>query len=643
MCGIAGILANHHAAELDLAAVAGAMADTLRHRGPDAGAAWADQAAGIAFGHRRLSIIDLSPAGAQPMASACGRFVIAYNGEVYSAAEIRRDLPTIEFRGHSDTEAVLEACTAWGVEKTLSRLIGMFAFAVWDRRDRCLTLARDRMGIKPLYWARLGGAFLFASELKAFHAHPAFRAEVDRDALALFFRLGYIPAPDSIFVSVRKLAPGHVLTVAVGQEPEIRPYWSLRDVARAGAAAPFAGSDEEATDALETLLVDSVQRRMVADVPLGAFLSGGIDSSLVTALMQARASQPVKTYTIAFAEKGFDESEHARGIAHHLGTEHHELPVTARDALDIVPALSDVYDEPFADSSQIPTCLVSRLARRHVTVALTGDGGDELFAGYARYAHAERLGRIGAIPAPLRAAAAGLARGVAACGAGAMAEKSAEILNCDGVDAQFARIVTLWRDTAALVPGAKKLPTAIDDATLTADLPLALDRMLYRDSVTHLVDDILVKVDRASMAVGLEARIPLLDHRVAAFAFSLPDRFRRRDGRGKWLLRRVLARHVPEPLFERPKMGFMIPLAAWLRGELRDWAESLLTPARLAEGGLIRPEPVRRMWREHQSGARDRSSQLWAILMFQTWRERWTAGAAVYVNGTETTQQRAAL
>lgn len=614
MCGITGYWSR--SGNADPARVIADMTAALAHRGPDAGAVWHED--GLALGHRRLSVVDLSAAGAQPMVSACGRYVMVYNGEIYTAADLRADLPHIAFRGHSDTEAILEGCAAWGVEATVHRLIGMFAFALWDRREHRLTLARDRLGIKPLYWTHRQGTFLFASELKAFRAWPGFAPPLDRAALASFFRHTYIPAPATIFEGVFKLEPGHILTMEDGGAPQSRSYWSLRQKAVEGAGRRFEGSEGELVDHLDNLLGDAVERRMVADVPLGAFLSGGIDSSLVAAMMQARSGRPVKTFTMAFDVPGFDESAHAAAVARHLGTEHHAMPVTARDALEVVPHLSEWYDEPFADPSQIPTYLVSKLARRQVTVALSGDGGDELFAGYDRYARVEEIWRrIGGIPYPLREIAAAPLRRM-----GGRPGRAGEVLGCRDADALFRRIVSVWSEGRP-VRQAKELATAFDDPSLARDLPELLDRMLYLDSVTHLSDDILAKVDRASMAVSLEVRVPLLDHRVVEMAFCLPNRLRRRGNKGKWPLRQVLYRYVPESMIERPKMGFAVPICQWLRTELRDWVEDLLQPDRLAEHGVLETKQIVDRWHQHRNGTADWTTQLWTVLMFQAWRRRW--------------------
>lgn len=636
MCGIAGVLDVRRAGdEAGLAALAADMATSLHHRGPDAGGVWVDPGAGLALGHRRLSIVDLSPAGAQPMVSADGRWVIAYNGEVYNADALRADLPGIAFRGRSDTEAILEGCARWGVRATVERLIGMFAFALWDRETRTLHLVRDRLGIKPLYWGRFGPLLLFGSELKALRRHPGWEPEIDRGAVAAFLRHDYVPGPAAIWQGVAKLEPGRILTVRAGEEPRIEAYWRLEDVVRAGQADPFAGTDEEAADRLEALLADAVSRRMIADVPLGAFLSGGIDSSTVVALMQRASDRPVRTFSIGFREQGFDEAPHARAVASHLGTDHTELYVEPDDARAVIPRLPAIYDEPFADVSQIPTFLVSELTRRHVTVALSGDGGDELFAGYPRYtvtsAVWRRLGRLpasarraagralGAVPVPVWDAVARMAPGSAAI-YGDRVHKLAGALGGDADDL-YRRMLSRWEDAAALVPGAVEPRGAFWDDGPKGWLPDLVERMQLLDTRVYLPDDILTKVDRASMAVALEARVPLLDHRVVAFAWSLPMRFKLRGGESKWLLRRVLERHVPRALFERPKMGFGVPIDAWLRGPLRDWAESLLAEDRLRADGLLDPAPIRRRWAEHLSGRRNWQYPLWSVLMLQAWRE----------------------
>jgi asparagine synthase (glutamine-hydrolysing) len=595
--------------------------------------------AGLAFAHQRLSIIDLSPAGAQPMTSSCGRHVIVYNGEIYNAPELRAELEAAgrPFRGHSDTEVLLEACAQWGVRQAVKRVIGMFAFAIWDRRDRRLTLVRDRVGIKPLYWCRSGPLFLFGSELKAMRRHPDWQPDIDRNAVAAYFRHNYIPAPHTIYLGAHKLMPGCLLEFEAGKEPAIEAYWSLDDVVAQGRNDVFDGSDEAAVDALEDLLGDAVSRRMISDVPLGAFLSGGIDSSAVVALMQKVASRPVRTFSIGFDVPAYDEAPHAAKIARHLGTDHTELYVRPEEAWEFIPQLPQIYDEPFADSSQIPTLLLSKMTREHVTVALSGDGGDELFAGYNRYFKAKQLvGLINATPSPLRAAAAMAARsfspgfwntvlGVLPSRlrlpqAGDKVHRLADILTTDP-DQIYTDLISHWGDPESLVPGASEPKGVIWDGSVAERIADPIDRMRYLDILTYLPDDILTKVDRASMAVSLEARVPILDHRVVEFAWRLPAEFKIRDGQGKWLLRRLLDRHVPRELVERPKMGFGVPIDAWLRGPLRDWAEDLLNPHALARHGLVAAEPVAVKWREHLSGRRSWQYHIWDVLMLQAWCE----------------------
>jgi len=645
MCGIAGIL--DRSARLNGAALearASAMSDALRHRGPDDEGVWADQSAGVALAFRRLSIRDLSPAGHQPMVSASGRYVIAYNGEVYSDGEIARDLEArvVAFRGHSDTEVMLEAFATFGIEPTIERLIGMFAIALWDREERTLRLIRDRLGIKPLYWGQFGDLFLWGSELKALRAHPGWVAEIDRDAVASFMRLLYVPAPGAIYRGVHKLPPGCMLTLRPGAEPKVEPYWDARAVVTHAVRARHDFSDAEATDRLEALLKDAVGRRLVSDVPLGAFLSGGIDSSTVVALMQAQSVRPVRSYTIGFNEQGFDEARHAKAVAARLGTEHTELYVEPAHAREVIPRLPEMYDEPFADSSQIPTFLVSEMTRRHVTVALSGDGGDELFAGYNRYTQGQAIwNRLASVPRPLRRLAAASIHAVppeawdrlvrcvpgrtGAMLSGRRLHKAAEAMAQGSSDAFYRTIVSQWDQPDALVRGGHEPHGLLWDERVAKDVPDFVERMQFLDLATYLPDDILTKVDRASMAVSLEVRVPLLDHRVVDFAFRLPPRLKLRCGKGKWLLRQVLYRYVPEALVERPKMGFGIPIAAWLRGPLRDWAESLLAQRRLAEAGLLDPKPVRRMWSALQAGGKGLEYPIWTVLMLEAWRERWCA------------------
>ncbi len=634
MCGIAGLLARQ--ASGALAAQARSMADVLKHRGPDAGDVWADEPAGIALGHRRLSIVELSAAGAQPMVSSCGRFVVSYNGEAYNADELRPELERAgrKFRGHCDTEVIVEGAAVWGVEATVKRLIGMFAMALWDRQERTLYLVRDRLGIKPLYWTETpGSALLFGSELKALRAHPGFKPELDRDALAAYLRFAYVPG-GSIYRGVKQLAPGTILVARAGKPPEIRAFWNLDDIARAGQAGRFNGSEEEAAAELDDLLTDAVKRRMIADVPLGAFLSGGIDSSTVLALMQKSSARPVRSFTIGFHEKGFDEAKHAASVAKHLGTDHTELYVSPEHARGVIPRLPEMYDEPFADPSQIPTFLVSEMTRKHVTVALSGDGGDELFAGYNRYFRSEVVRRfLETVPRSARGLMASAAMALPpsawnALGSWAMPQFGDRLHKLAGVLAgspeDFYRLtVTHWPEPEKVVRGGAEPKGLLWDEGVKGLVPDPVERMQYLDTLTYLPDDILTKVDRASMAVSLEARVPLIDHRVVAFSWRLPPAMKAQGGTGKRLLRRVLDRYVPRNLIERPKMGFGVPIDSWLRGPLKDWAENLLAEKRLAAEGVFDPAPIREKWREHLSGARNWQYPLWTVLMFQSWKERW--------------------
>ena len=648
MCGVTGFL--DHRARLrteTMADVIDRMNGTLSHRGPDDAGTWIDAESGMALGHRRLAVIDLSPAGRQPMVSHGGGLVLAYNGEIYNMAPVARELARsgYRFRGRSDTEVMLAAIEHWGLHGALGRLNGMFAFALWDREERRLQLARDRLGEKPLYYGWAGDTFLFGSELKALRMHPGFAAEIDRGALALYFRHNCVPAPHSIYSGFFKLPPGCVLTVSQSDGPRHlvpEPYWSAGDVAEAGAADPFAGSDEALTNELENLLGDAVALRMTADVPLGAFLSGGIDSSTVVALMQARSARRVKTFTIGFEDPGYDESRSAAAVARHLDTDHVELVVTANDAMGVVPRLPALYDEPFADSSQIPTFIVSELARRSVTVSLSGDGGDELFGGYNRYSWCVPLWqRIGPVPQSVR-------RGVGALlsalppeawdsvfrrlgpalpsrlrvrNPGMKIQKVAGVLPSTGLEDMYLRLASHWQEPAALVQGGHEPPSVVSNRGDWPRLDDPVARMMYLDLVTYLPDDILVKVDRATMGVSLEARVPMLDHRLVEFAWKLPLAMKLRDGQGKWLLRQVLYRHVPRELMERPKMGFGLPVGEWLRGPLREWAEGLVDPARLQREGYLDAHRVSGIWDAHLSGRRNMQDQLWDVLMFQSWME----------------------
>ncbi len=639
MCGIAGCLGPPAAARHDLAPIAARMAEALASRGPDDAGVWVDPQGGVALGHRRLAVLDTSEHGHQPMVSRDGRYVLVYNGEVYNFRELAKDLEGRGhgFRGSGDTEVLLAGFSEWGVVSTLDRCIGMFAFGLWDRTTRTLTLGRDRLGIKPLYWGRFGSTFLFGSELKALRAHPDFEARIDRSSAASFMRHSYIAAPNSIYEGVRKLEPGCTLTLRPGEEPRGERYWDMRALALRASGRPLTVGDEEAVETLQSLLRDAVGRRMIADVPLGAFLSGGIDSSTIVSLMQERSERPVRTFTIGFKEQADDESVHAALVARHLGTDHTELIVKPDDLFDLLPQMPDVYDEPFADSSQLPTFLLSRLTRASVTVALSGDGGDELFAGYNKYFKLERRLRRGSrLPLPLRRTLAGamgaLARSLEAGArrvprAGALA-KSARRVSREWVardaDALYEQIASRWDDPVALVSGAEgENQTILRDAGVAVELPDPVTRMQFFDTVGYLPDDILTKVDRASMAVGLEVRVPLLDHRLVELCWSLPRRMKLRDGVRKWLLRRLLYRHVPRDLVERPKKGFGIPLDAWLRGPLRDWAEDLLSERSLRSAGVLEPEPIRRVWSHHLAGFYDSKRPLWNALMLQAWCRRW--------------------
>jgi asparagine synthase (glutamine-hydrolysing) len=642
MCGLTGFWHRRGMLPSDSEAIAARMGRAIAHRGPDDSGSWLDPAAGFALAFVRLSILDLSPAGHQPMASASGRYVIAFNGEIYNHAELRARLPAQVWRGHSDTEVLLAGVEAWGVEATLKRTVGMFAIALWDREERALYLVRDRLGEKPLYYGEQGGVFLFGSELKALRAHPAFAAPVDRGALSLFMRRCYVPAPHSIYQGIRKLLPGALLRVDAHGEAIAR-YWSIDEAVAAGVSRPFEGTDAEAVDLLETTIRQAVSLQRVADVPLGAFLSGGVDSSTVVALMQAQSTTPVRTFTIGMPDAAYDEAQYAKAVAMHLGTEHTELYATPDEARAVIPRLPQLYDEPFADSSQIPTFLVSQVARRHVTVSLSGDGGDELFAGYNRYFWAERIWRkVEWMPEPVRKAAGYAITTVPAqgwdrvhAGLGALVPRRLRVAQLGDklhklaermhsvrdVDDLYRSLVSEWKDPAALVIGGEEPATLLDDSAAWPSGLSAEERMMYLDALTYLPDDILAKVDRAAMGVSLESRVPLLDHRVVELAWRLPLRMKIRDGHGKWALRQVLYRHVPRELIERPKTGFGIPLASWLRGPLVEWVDALLDSAKLARQGYLRPEPVRKAWDEHRSGQRDWQFRLWNVLMFQAWLE----------------------
>ncbi|MFC3226956.1 asparagine synthase (glutamine-hydrolyzing) [Marinibaculum pumilum] len=657
MCGIAGLWRRGGLVPADGPDGAddrgniGRLTSRLSRRGPDGDGIWADPAAGIALGHRRLAIIDLSDAGRQPMESACGRYLLTYNGEIYNYAVLRDRLAALghRFRGHSDTEVLLTGIAEWGMADCLRQAVGMFAIALWDRKDRSLTLARDRLGIKPLYYgwpattASGGDLFLFASQPGAFTLAEGWQGRIDPQALDAFFRFNYIPAPLCIWQGFAKLPPGTWLRLAHPGDRDARPqpFWDLHAVvagARAGRDPQM--KDAEAVAGIDAALREAVRLRMVADVPLGGLLSGGVDSSTIVALMQAQSPRPVKTFTIGFDIPGYNEAEQAKAIAGHLGTDHHELYLGPQDALDLVPDVPESFDEPFADASQLPTTLVSRLARGSVTVALSGDGGDEVFAGYTRYALVARLaGSLGRLPAGLRRAmGAGIqalppeawSRAAGLLPArhrprlfGDRLHKLARIIGFVDGDDLYEKLIRVWQEPPLLPGLVGEAPTAAPPhAPPLSDLT---ERMMLRDTGHYLPDDILAKVDRASMSVGLEARVPILDHNVVAAAWALPQRFKIRGGVTKWALRQVLAQHVPPALTDRPKMGFAVPIEHWLRGPLREWAEDLLSPQSLDAGGMIDGDLVRARLAEHQSGRRNWQYQLWGVLMFEAWRRRWAA------------------
>ncbi|QAU24667.1 asparagine synthase (glutamine-hydrolyzing) [Dyella sp. M7H15-1] len=648
MCGLTGFWNGRGAGGETLRDQAESMSRQLTHRGPDDSGLWCDEAVGIVLAQRRLSILDLSDAGHQPMHSAGGRYVIAFNGEIYNHLQLRERLAAESaapaWRGHSDTETVVACFVAWGIERTLQRCVGMFAFAVWDRQERTLVLARDRMGEKPLYYGWCSDTFLFGSELKALKAHPAFSADIDRNALALFLRHDCVPAPYAIYRGIFKLRPGHVLRMPIDapRDGQPRPYWRYNDVVSKGLGDPLVCSDTEAADALEKQLGASISAQMLSDVPLGAFLSGGIDSSTVVALMQAVSRRSVKTFTIGFEEDGYDEAAHAAAVARHLGTEHTELYVRSADAIDVIPRLPFIFCEPFSDCSQIPTFLVSQLTRREVSVALSGDGGDELFGGYNRYLTARTTWkRMLHLPKFARQAMAGALRTISPAAwdslvehaepllpkrwrmstPGDKAHKLAEVLLQPNGHAFFLNVASQWKDPESMVIGAREPSTLLTDADTWPSTGNLAQWMMAMDAQSYLPDDILVKVDRAAMANSLETRVPMLDHRVVELAWRLPLHQKIRHGQGKWLLRQVLYRHVPKALVERPKMGFGVPLDSWLRGPLRDWAETLLDEKRLRQESYFDPIPIRQKWEEHLSGRRNWQHALWTVLMFQAWLE----------------------
>jgi asparagine synthase (glutamine-hydrolysing) len=658
MCGFAGFLGTSAScAQEEPHALLKRMTDAIIHRGPDDSGHWCDGEQGIGLGHRRLSIVDLSPAGHQPMRSPSSRYVIVFNGEIYNHLSLRDALESsgrgAAWRGHSDTETLLAGFDAWGIQGTLERAIGMFAFAVWDRQTGELTLGRDRAGEKPLYYGWQGqgsdAVFLFGSELKALRAHPAFENRIDRSALCLQLRHNYIPAPHSIYQGIAKLPAGSLLNVSTRQRaPKVSTYWSGAQTAAHAVANPYSGTAEQAVEELDRLLRDAIRGQMMADVPLGAFLSGGVDSSAIVALMQQQAARPVKTFSIGFHEDGYNEAEYAKAVARHLGTDHTELYVTPEEAMAVIPSLPALYDEPFSDSSQLPTFLVSQLARQHVTVSLSGDAGDELFCGYNRYLMAAQLWNILSTgPRPLRrlaakaltaipvqswnrlASAAGKVLPMRYANFGDKIHKGAGVIASASIDALYLGLVSHWEDPAAVVIGATEPATLLTGNAHGLEGLDDIQRMMALDFLTYLPDDILVKVDRAAMSISLETRVPFLDHRVIDFAWRLPQSMKLRNGATKWALRQVLYRYVPPELIERPKMGFAVPIGDWLRGPLRDWAESLLDESRLRQEGFMHPAPIREKWQEHLSGQRNWQYHLWDVLMFQSWYEQQRDGMGI--------------
>ena len=640
MCGIAGFIeAKADKGPKELLADVNAMTDAILHRGPDSGGHWLNSSAGIGMGFRRLAIIDLTDAGNQPMTSSCERYVVTYNGEIYNYKALRDVLETEgrRLRGHSDTEVMLEGFSAWGVDETLSRMIGMFAIALWDKQRRELTLIRDRLGIKPLYYGLRDGMFVYGSELKALRAKPGLRGVLDREAMTQYLRFNYVPAPRTIYQGIHKLEPGCILRFRPGRdtEPRIERYWSLDNYVATGRGRP---APHVAVDRLYDLLSDAVERRMVADVPLGVLLSGGVDSSTIAALMQEKSPRPIKTFTIGFEEKDYSEAEHARAVADYLETDHTELTLRSDDVQALIPQMPEWHDEPFADSSAMPTWLVSKLARDHVTVALSGDGGDEVFFGYNRYSAAPAAwAKAKAVPSAVRSLAAGSLKAVPTGAwdtlsalvpenrrpkmAGDKLHKLASVLSSGTEDDAYRALVSHWPDPESLSGTAEP---ELDMWRGGSVLPDFAERMAYYDTLSYLPGDILTKVDRASMACSLEARVPLLDHRVVEHAWSLPKDIKMHDGIPKWPLRQILYRFVPRDIVERPKSGFAVPLAEWLRGPLKEWAFDLLSVEKLRDDLGIAPEPVLKAFRDHLKGDGNHAEALWSVLMLQSWNERWT-------------------
>lgn len=647
MCGLVGFLEKTFT-NGGKSVILSKMVAQIRHRGPNDTGVWLNSKEGINLAHARLSIIDLSPAGHQPMESSSGRYAVIFNGEIYNHLEIREDLNKrhniLEWRGGADTETLLAGFDYWGVEETLKRCTGMFSLATWDQQEKTLILARDRIGEKPLYYGWQGDTFLFGSELKALKVHPAFKAEINRDSICLYMRHNCIPAPHSIYKGIYKISPGTFLTVSLSSpEPIIKSYWSAVDIALKGINTPFSGSPEEAIDELEVLLKGAVAKQMMADVPLGAFLSGGVDSSVIVALMQAQSKKPIKTFSIGFNESLYNEAEHAKAVAQYLKTDHTELYVSPSDSMAVIPNLPTIYDEPFSDSSQIPTFLVSQLARKHVTVSLSGDAGDELFTGYNRYMlTANTWSKLSQIPRPIRNLIAKMITILSPTSwnrianilvkihplfsqwvnVGDKLHKGAGVMGARDVEGLYRGLVTHWPQPENIVLSGKEPLTLLTGNRPNFEGLNNIERMMLLDLLTYLPDDILCKVDRAAMAVSLETRVPFLDHHVVEFSWKLPLKYKIREGQSKWILRQVLYRHVPKKLIERPKMGFGVPIGDWLRSPLRDWAEDLLDESRLCQDGYFHPSPIRKKWQEHLSGRRNWQHHLWDVLMFNAWLDK---------------------
>ena len=637
MCGVTGSWSSQ---DYNQAEIVRRMADKISSRGPDDFGVWASEDKGLALAHRRLSIVDLSPAGHQPMVSSCGRFVLVYNGEIYNHLDIRQLLfleeGVSEWVGRSDTETLLVAISKWGLRNTLIKLNGMYAFALWDDQSKELYLARDRVGEKPMYYGTVNNIFLFGSQLKALTAHPSWSGDIDHNALSLFMKYGYVPAPKSIYENILKLPPAHFVVISDNANHIATPtcYWDINEAAQDAITEEYTSS-ESVADNLELLLLDSVKRRMVADVPLGAFLSGGIDSTTIVAMMQSAVNKPIKTFSIGFNEEDHDEAKHAKQIAEHLGTDHTELYIGPQDLLAVLPRLSAIYDEPFADPSQIPTFIVSELAKNHVTVSLSGDGGDELFFGYTRYFQAQSWWRkLRLVPWPIRHFTASIIMAMASIfirasfllpsrlttkHIGDRIPKFARVIDSRNWITFYDRIISQGNYPEPLVLRG----TSLDSFMKRYEPGLVglsdAKKMMYLDIMMYLPDVILTKVDRASMAVSLEARVPFLDHRIIEFAWNIPFRYKYRKGKGKWILREVLNRYVPRELMDRPKMGFSVPIEDWLRGPLKDWADNLLEEQKLHEQGFFDASLVRKMWEEHKSGKRRWHAQIWRILVFQMW------------------------